>query len=191
MKNPRLKQIFLPTGRCQVMSGSEVVTIAIDSALQQAKFTPMLSDIALLIDAPRGYVLNLLEEFPSHLRNTVVVTWQTCPEYLADLWDCQLDALICLEQADLVQQLETAICSITEGQSYRTFEIVTALTPAERIVVQHVARGWADIDIADKLGLSAYTVRNRVSGILGKLDLKNRTQLALYYWSITPDLYKL
>jgi len=37
-------------------------------------------------------------------------------------------------------------------------------------------------EIAAKLFLSQGTVRNAVSSILDKLDLRDRTQLAVHYW---------
>jgi DNA-binding NarL/FixJ family response regulator len=42
-----------------------------------------------------------------------------------------------------------------------------------------IARGHPNADIADELGLSLATVKAHVSHILTKLDLSNRTQIAL------------
>lgn len=54
------------------------------------------------------------------------------------------------------------------------------LTEREVEVLQLVARGFSNNDIADKLVVSERTVRTHISNILGKLHLANRTQAALY-----------
>lgn len=54
------------------------------------------------------------------------------------------------------------------------------LTEREVEVLQLVARGLANQDIADHLVVSERTVRTHISNILGKLHLANRTQAALY-----------
>jgi NarL family two-component system response regulator LiaR len=54
------------------------------------------------------------------------------------------------------------------------------LTDRERDVLQLVARGQNNQDIADQLDISEATVRTHVSHILTKLGLSSRTQAALY-----------
>jgi NarL family two-component system response regulator LiaR len=54
------------------------------------------------------------------------------------------------------------------------------LSEREIEVLQLVAQGLANLDIADKLHISERTVRNHVGNILNKLHLANRTQAALY-----------
>ena len=55
-----------------------------------------------------------------------------------------------------------------------------SLTAREVEVLQSVARGMTNQDIAKSLFVSERTVRNHVSSILAKLHLANRTQAALY-----------
>jgi NarL family two-component system response regulator LiaR len=55
-----------------------------------------------------------------------------------------------------------------------------ALTQREREVLQFVARGHSNRQIADQLGISETTVRTHMSSILNKLKLSNRTQVALF-----------
>jgi len=57
-----------------------------------------------------------------------------------------------------------------------------ALTERENEVLTLVASGLSNNEIAAKLYLSQGTVRNSVSSILEKLELRDRTQLAVYYW---------
>lgn len=53
------------------------------------------------------------------------------------------------------------------------------LTPRERSVLQQIARGAANKEIAANLNLSIGTVKGYVSAIFEKLDLDDRTQAAL------------
>lgn len=54
------------------------------------------------------------------------------------------------------------------------------LSRSERQVIQAVGRGLSNKEIAGELCLSEGTVRNAISGILSKLDLRDRTQLAIW-----------
>ncbi len=55
------------------------------------------------------------------------------------------------------------------------------ITKREEEIMEMVAKGLNNRDIANALYLSEGTVRNYVSTILDKLDLKDRTQLAIFY----------
>lgn len=56
------------------------------------------------------------------------------------------------------------------------------LTEREYAVAKLVAEGMDNRDIAASLFLSEGTVRNHISSILGKLELSNRTQIAVMYY---------
>jgi DNA-binding NarL/FixJ family response regulator len=51
------------------------------------------------------------------------------------------------------------------------------LTPREREVLRHIARGYAYKEIARQLGISSKTVETHVSSVLRKLQLSNRHEL--------------
>jgi len=55
------------------------------------------------------------------------------------------------------------------------------LTPAEKKVVTLIAEGLSNKEIAGQLFLSEGTVKNYVTEILGKLNLRDRTQIAIFY----------
>ncbi|MDO5672981.1 MAG: response regulator [Actinomycetaceae bacterium] len=59
------------------------------------------------------------------------------------------------------------------------WEAVEGFTPSEVKVFRLLARGMSNAAIAAKLGISEYTVKERVSVIIAALDCANRTQVAL------------
>lgn len=89
-----------------------------------------------------------------------------------------------LGRVDALMRKEGAVnaassCAPVAGESGGAHE---NLTERERAVVELVAEGLDNREIAAELFLSEGTVRNHISAILQKLDLKNRTQLAISYY---------
>jgi DNA-binding NarL/FixJ family response regulator len=60
------------------------------------------------------------------------------------------------------------------------------LTPREREVLQHIARGYMYKEIAAQLGISAKTVEAHVSAVLRKLQLSSRHELTR--WAVHRQL---
>ncbi|MFD1412817.1 response regulator transcription factor [Oceanobacillus jeddahense] len=60
-----------------------------------------------------------------------------------------------------------------------------SLTAREQEILQLVAQGCSNKEISSQLFVSEGTVRNVISIILDKLEVRDRTQLALYYWRRT------
>lgn len=56
------------------------------------------------------------------------------------------------------------------------------ISEKERVIIEAVAEGLSNKEIADKLFLSEGTVRNYISSVLDKLALRDRTQLAVFYY---------
>lgn len=56
----------------------------------------------------------------------------------------------------------------------------TYLTPREQEVLQHVARGLSNAEIANTLMVSENTVKSHIKNILGRLHMKSRRQAAAY-----------
>lgn len=69
---------------------------------------------------------------------------------------------------------------IKEGEQfdYKSHDI----TQREYDIIQLVAQGLSNKEISEKTFLSEGTVRNYLSNILEKLDLRDRTQLAVFYY---------
>ncbi len=60
------------------------------------------------------------------------------------------------------------------------------ITKSEWYIIQAVARGMSNKEIAESLWLSQGTVRNSISSILNKLHLRDRTQLAI--WAVQTGI---
>ena len=72
---------------------------------------------------------------------------------------------------------------LTNSIPYETFKYASFdLTDQEAEIVKCVAEGLSNKEIADKLFLSEGTVRNYISNILSKLELRDRTNLAIFYY---------
>jgi DNA-binding NarL/FixJ family response regulator len=97
------------------------------------------------------------------------------------------------EPEELVAQVESSIklahrmkqrqqVSNPEAVSVIEVPFDVELTPTELKVIQLVARGMANREIAQQLQVSQRTVESHVSNMLGKTGLSNRTELAR--WAI-------
>lgn len=65
-------------------------------------------------------------------------------------------------------------------RDFRTPDMRETLTPKEVIVLQLIARGYSNRDIAADQRVTEATVKTHVSRLLSKLGLESRTQAALY-----------
>jgi DNA-binding NarL/FixJ family response regulator len=54
------------------------------------------------------------------------------------------------------------------------------LSPREMEILQFVTKGKSNKEIAQSLGISHQTVKNHMTSILKKLDVRDRTQAAVY-----------
>ena len=65
-------------------------------------------------------------------------------------------------------------------------EVSSPLSPREMEILQHVARGQSNKEVAYKLGISRQTVKNHMTNILRKLAVSDRTQAAV--WAVRKGL---
>jgi DNA-binding NarL/FixJ family response regulator len=54
------------------------------------------------------------------------------------------------------------------------------MTPREREVINLIAEGLSNKEIAERLGIATYTVRSHVRNVMEKLMLHTRLQIAAY-----------
>jgi len=76
--------------------------------------------------------------------------------------------------ARLVQELH--------GASQETRLLYAALSEREREVLRLIADGLSNAQIAERLVISERTVKSHVNNILGKLQVADRTQAAIFAW---------
>jgi NarL family two-component system response regulator LiaR len=57
---------------------------------------------------------------------------------------------------------------------------IDEISPREMEVLQAIGRGLSNKEIGDKLFIGERTVKTHVSHLLEKLELQDRTQLAIY-----------
>lgn len=65
-------------------------------------------------------------------------------------------------------------------QNQEERQIDPTLTPRERAILKCIGEGLNNKEVAERLGLSVGTVKNQTSHVLDKLELRDRTQLAIY-----------
>lgn len=87
-----------------------------------------------------------------------------------------------LERATTLGARRTSAGGTPQPEILSVEGALAPLTEREREVVRAVADGLDNHEIADALCLSAGTVRNHISSILAKLGLKNRTQIAVFFY---------
>lgn len=61
-----------------------------------------------------------------------------------------------------------------------------ALSPQERRILDHVAQGLTNRQIADAMSLAEKTVKNYITSVLSKLGMERRTQAAVYVATHQP-----
>ncbi|WP_026478605.1 response regulator transcription factor [Alkaliphilus transvaalensis] len=55
------------------------------------------------------------------------------------------------------------------------------INEGEMQIIKHIADGYSNRDIAEKVFLSEGTVKNKITDILAKLNLRDRTQIAIFH----------
>lgn len=71
------------------------------------------------------------------------------------------------------------------GVSAKKSLTLAGLTQAECQIVHHIADGQSNKEIAAALFLSEGTIKNYISEILNKLELRDRTQIAIFYLKLS------
>lgn len=88
--------------------------------------------------------------------------------------------------------LEKMMSQVTppDADSQTPPEGFNQLTPREKDVLRMIAEGASNREIAERLFLSEGTVRNHISRILARLNLRDRTQAAILATTFLPLLEK-
>lgn len=153
-------------------------------------------DVLLLdINMPKMNGLQVLKKIRQKgiNRKVLFLTMHNEAEYLMEAKKYKADGYV-LKNSELAV-LKKAIYSVNEGNIYfqeellpllnkqmktKRCEIGDGLTKREIEVIQQIAGGLSNREIADKLSISEKTVKNHASSIFHKLQISDRTQAAVY-----------
>lgn len=80
----------------------------------------------------------------------------------------------------LEDQVAAKVVPVLLGRREAENQPDPSLTPRERAILTCIGEGLSNREIAERLALSVGTVKNHTSQILDKLELRDRTQLAIY-----------
>jgi len=154
-------------------SGAGVLLLDADGDLEQ--ITKELSDLGITAELP---VVILAAETQAgaaatalHAGVRAVLPAETAPEQLVAALQAAAAGLVVLLPADMA-----AMPTASNARIARAAELVEPLTPREREVLQMLAAGLANKEIAGRLGISEHTVKFHVGAILGKLGAESRTE---------------
>lgn len=79
---------------------------------------------------------------------------------------------------EIVTKLPNLLSQNAQKQNYEEYDI----SDKEYEIISHIANGLSNKEIAELLYLSEGTIRNYISLILEKLCLRDRTQIAIFYY---------
>lgn len=85
---------------------------------------------------------------------------------------------------------EMANNAYSKGEVIKSIGDTRTLSKTEWKVIDKVSQGLSNKEIAQELFFSEGTVRNYLSVILDKLQLRDRTQLAIWYIQSGQDIFK-
>lgn len=188
-----LKTILEATGEIQVLelgqNGQEAIAL-----YQKHKPEVLLMDIRMEILSGLEAAEQILKHEPT--ANILFLTTFLDDEYIVRALRLGAKGYILKQN---FESLLPALKAVANGQSVFGNEIITRLpdflsktstfdysaqgiTEKELRMIELVAEGLSNKEIASQLFLSEGTVRNYLSSILEKLDLRDRTQLAVFYY---------
>ncbi|WP_286946344.1 response regulator transcription factor [Acetobacterium sp. UBA5834] len=155
--------VLLMDIRMEVMTGLEAAAaiLAIDQTARILFLTTFLDDeyiIKALKLGAKGYIIK--QDFESIVPALRAVQ---------------------IGQSVFGQDIVTKIPGLINQQEPRSVDCFD-LSEKERELLDRVAQGLSNREIAESLYLSEGTVRNRISVILEKLNLRDRTQLAIFFY---------
>lgn len=140
----------------------------------------------VLLDGPGGWAARSRDVF--EFDRTVVVTDNPCPEYKLYLLEANPAALIGGAGLDKVV---TTLARVQGGERCCP-NFITTLTKSECLTLHFIAEGHALKKIAHIKGVGDGTLRNTITELYVKLNLKSHVQLALYYhghWHILMQVH--
>jgi len=136
----------------------------------------------------------LIKQHYGHIKIVILTTFKD-DEYIKEALKCGAEGYILKSQSsdsiieslravgkgNTVFEREVANTLTAMLKEEKKMPIAEGLTARELEVMKLVAEGLSNKEIAQRIFLSEGTTRNYVTGLLEKLELRDRTQLAIYY----------
>ena len=195
-----LKTILESTGKVTVAAMGESGQQAVE-LYERLRPDVILMDIRM--DGMTGIEAGeiILKKFPD--ARILYLTTFSDDEYIVKALNMGAKGYILKQDFD---GIAPALEAVMRGQSVFGEKIITKLpelmvpkekfdfaahgiSDKEREVLELVAKGHSNKEIAGQLFLSEGTVRNYISSLLDKLCLRDRTQLAVYYYTEVKGSY--
>ena len=189
-----LKTILESTGKINVAAMGSSGKDAID-IYRDAKPDVMLMDIRMEGMTGLEAGEQILSEYPD--AKILYLTTFSDDEYIVKALNIGAKGYILKQD---FEGIAPALEAVMGGQSVFGDKIVTKLpelmkpksefdfgsygiSDKEKEILELVAEGKSNKEISGELYLSEGTVRNYISSLLDKLDLRDRTQLAVFYYT--------
>jgi two-component system response regulator DevR len=190
----------------RALSGVEDIDLIAEAATAAEGLRGILAarpDIALVdVRLPDGSGVELVREIQSRQPQTRCIIFTSAADDEAFFQSVVAGCAGYLVKDVSIPDLVDAIRTVARGGSLVKREVIDDLrrrarsvpiepdlfrhlTGQEQRILHMVTQGMTNREIAAELSLAEKTVRNYVSNILGKVGMKNRTQLAAYVASET------
>lgn len=187
---------------CAMQEGLEVVGVATESIVAMRLVEKLQPDV-VLVDIHQSAIdaMILVRRISQNFSNTVVLllTMKRSQQYITQAF--KNGARGYLHTSVSFAEVMRAIRIVHDGGTYvaqelasslyrdsshgglRTaaseLQLIDVLTEKEIEIVRHVATGMSNKEIADKLAYSEKTVKNYLSTVFQKLNIRDRTQAAI------------
>lgn len=155
----------------------------------------LLTDIQMKKMSGLSAAAQIMDKYPE--ARIILLTTFLDDEYVSEALKCGAKGYILKQDFESVLP---AIRAVYSGQNVFGNEIINmipklsgkhnegvyhekGITDKEYEIIELVAKGYSNKEIAEKLYLGEGTVRNYISTVLDKLELRDRTQLAVFHLS--------
>ena len=186
-------------GLKQILNRNANISLVAEAASPKeilTKFTSLDLDIILIDPGEnRQTEFNYLRKFRELKPNTKTIIYTSCSDknqileaikigvqgYLLKQAEIEeiINAIYAVDQGDtILAPCVTAI--LLEHMQHKQHQLQANLSNREQEVLDQIAQGKTNGDIANALFISIRTVKFHVSSILAKLNVKNRTEAALW-----------
>lgn len=135
-------------------------------ALIQSELVSEVAVVVLMDEVPPGWVAQALR---AGVRG--ILPAEVPPDQLIAALGAAASGLLTVHRGELASVLPEAPVALRPQD-----ELAEPLTPREREVLQMLASGIVNKQIAERLSISEHTVKFHVASILGKLGASTRTQ---------------